>query len=94
MAANDVFVDTAGFLALWDAADAHHDRALRLQSDLARKRRPITRILTNLSRSGESLKPVPPCLRRGATHLFEQPGALERVAAMAAEWFALHFKAV
>jgi predicted nucleic acid-binding protein len=37
MAANDVFVDTAGFLALWDAADEHHARAVRLQGDLARK---------------------------------------------------------
>jgi putative phosphoribosyl transferase len=27
----------------------------------------------------------------GATHLFEEPGALERVAELAAEWFALHF---
>jgi putative phosphoribosyl transferase len=24
---------------------------------------------------------------RGATHLFEEPGALERVAALAAAWF-------
>jgi putative phosphoribosyl transferase len=29
----------------------------------------------------------------GATHLFEEPGALEQVAEMAAEWFELHFKA-
>lgn len=28
----------------------------------------------------------------GATHLFEEPGALEQVAAAAAEWFARHFK--
>src|SRR5439155_10742771 len=27
----------------------------------------------------------------GATHLFEEPGALEEVAEMAAEWFELHF---
>ncbi len=39
MAAVDVFVDTAGFLALWDAADKHHERALRLQGELARKSR-------------------------------------------------------
>lgn len=39
MAGREVFVDTAGFLALWDAADEHHARALRLQSDLARARR-------------------------------------------------------
>ncbi len=29
---------------------------------------------------------------RGATHLFEEPGALERVAELAAEWFSLHLK--
>lgn len=28
---------------------------------------------------------------RGATHLFEEPGALERVAGLAASWFAQHF---
>jgi uncharacterized protein len=39
MAAIDVFMDTAGFLALWDAADEHHARALRLQAELARKGR-------------------------------------------------------
>ena len=27
----------------------------------------------------------------GATHLFEEPGALERVSELAAEWFLLHF---
>ncbi len=39
MAALDVFMDTAGFLALWDAADEHHARALRLQGELVRKGR-------------------------------------------------------
>jgi dienelactone hydrolase len=29
----------------------------------------------------------------GATHLFEEPGALEQVAALAAQWFADHFRA-
>ena len=29
-----------------------------------------------------------------ATHLFEEPGTLEQVSDMAAEWFELHFKAV
>jgi hypothetical protein len=37
MAALDVFMDTAGFLALWDAGDQHHGRALRLQGELVRK---------------------------------------------------------
>jgi putative phosphoribosyl transferase len=27
----------------------------------------------------------------GATHLFEEPGALEEVAKVAAEWFSRHF---
>jgi len=35
----------------------------------------------------KSLKIVP-----GATHLFEEPGALEQVAGLAAEWFKLHLK--
>ena len=39
MAAVEVFVDTAGFLALWDVRDGHHAAALRLQQDLIRKRR-------------------------------------------------------
>lgn len=39
MAAVDVFMDTAGFLALWDASDEHHAEALRLQERLARKQR-------------------------------------------------------
>ena len=32
-------MDTAGFLALWDAGDGHHAAALRLQQELVRKRR-------------------------------------------------------
>ena len=39
MAAAEVFVDTAGFLALWDASDQYHHAALRLQEQLVRKRR-------------------------------------------------------
>ena len=39
MAEANVFVDTAGFLALWDASDEHHVRALGLQSELARQKR-------------------------------------------------------
>jgi hypothetical protein len=29
----------------------------------------------------------------GATHLFEEPGALERVAELAVEWFTTHLPA-
>ena len=39
MAAADILIDTAGFLALWDAADENHARAVHLQSELTRKRR-------------------------------------------------------
>jgi uncharacterized protein len=39
MAAADVFMDSAGFLALWDASDEHHKAAVRLQNELIRKRR-------------------------------------------------------
>ena len=38
MAAPDVFVDTAGFLALWDASDQYHPCAVKLQTALARKK--------------------------------------------------------
>jgi len=41
--AADVFVDSAGFFALWDAGDEHHAAALRLQRSLiARSRRFLT----------------------------------------------------
>ena len=39
MAAHDVFMDSAGFLALWDAADEHHPDAVRIQKELFSKRR-------------------------------------------------------
>jgi predicted nucleic acid-binding protein len=39
MAAADVFMDSAGFLALWDASDQYHAAALRLQEQLARGHR-------------------------------------------------------
>ncbi len=39
MAAADVFVDSAGFLALWDKSDAHHRAALQLQQKLFARRR-------------------------------------------------------
>jgi len=39
MAAAEVFMDTAGFLSLWDAGDQHHAAALRVQQELIRKYR-------------------------------------------------------
>ncbi len=39
MAATDIFMDSGGFLSLWDASDEHHRTATRLHQDLARKHR-------------------------------------------------------
>jgi predicted nucleic acid-binding protein len=39
MAAAEVFVDSPGFLALWDASDKHHAAALRLQKSLIAQNR-------------------------------------------------------
>lgn len=39
MAAVDVFMDSAGFLALWDAGDEHHAAAVRMLDELAARRR-------------------------------------------------------
>jgi putative phosphoribosyl transferase len=49
----------------------------------------MNRVALAKMRSPKELRIIP-----GATHLFEEPGALEQVAQMAAEWFDLHFKAV
>lgn len=37
MAAAEVFMDSAGFLALWDETDEYHAAALKLQGQLVRK---------------------------------------------------------
>ena len=39
MAIADVYMDSSGFLALWDANDSYHSAACRLQQQLAKKRR-------------------------------------------------------
>ena len=39
MGAADVFMDSAGFLALWDASDEHHGAAVSLLQEFRRKRR-------------------------------------------------------
>lgn len=39
MASGDVFMDSAGFLALWDAGDEHHTLSVALQHQLSRKGR-------------------------------------------------------
>jgi uncharacterized protein len=37
MAARDVFMDSAGFLSLWDAGDEHHRLSVTLQHQLSEK---------------------------------------------------------
>ena len=39
MGAAEVFMDSAGFLALWDAGDEYHVAAIALQEELAGKHR-------------------------------------------------------
>ena len=39
MAAAEVYMDSAGFLALWDTNDEYHTAAIALQEELARKHR-------------------------------------------------------
>jgi putative phosphoribosyl transferase len=53
------------------------------------------RQVLDLNRTAAAVLPTPPALEvvAGATHLFEEEGALERVADLAADWFALHLAA-
>ena len=44
----------------------------------------------NRKASGELAAPHRITVIPGATHLFEEPGALEKVAALAAGWFGQH----
>jgi pimeloyl-ACP methyl ester carboxylesterase len=52
-------------------------------------------VVIGLNREAQALLPGPSRLEvvPGATHLFEEPGALERVAALAREWFLRHLPA-
>jgi hypothetical protein len=57
MASVDVFMDTAGFLALWDTSDEHHERAIRLQSELVQKKRRLNTLRRGPSSRTESAPP-------------------------------------
>ena len=46
---------------------------------------PLNEAAFSRLRCEKALRIVP-----GASHLFEEPGAMEQVAAMASDWFALH----
>lgn len=39
MATPEIFLDTAGVLALWDSRDEHHKHAVKIQQEAARKKR-------------------------------------------------------
>ena len=81
------------------AAAARISPAMRCRasrSDAAHRRRPTTRMSLQLNQqaqtllAGESRLEIVP----GATHLFEEPGALEEVAALARDWFVRHLRKV
>ncbi len=81
MAAADVFVDTAGFLALWDAADEHHVAAVRLQEQLARANR---RFVTSEYVVDETVTLL--MLRHSHAAATDFLGTVERSGALRLEW--------
>jgi len=81
MAAADVFMDSAGFLALWDAGDEHHKAAGRLQEELARKRR---RFLTSEYVVDETITLL--LIRHSHAAAADFLGTVERSEALRLEW--------
>jgi predicted nucleic acid-binding protein len=81
MAASDVFMDSAGFLALWDAGDEHHADAVRLQQELASKRR---RFLTTDYVVDESVTLL--LVRHSHAAAVDLLEAIERSEALHVEW--------
>jgi alpha-beta hydrolase superfamily lysophospholipase len=51
-------------------------------------------VVLKLNRQASQALAAPNCIEvvPGATHLFEEPGALDRVAELAAAWFVKHLK--
>ncbi len=81
MAAAEVFVDTAGFLALWDAGDQHHATALRLQQELIRKNR---RFLTTEYVADETITLL--LVRHSHRAAMDFLDTIERSEALRLEW--------
>jgi uncharacterized protein len=81
MAARDVFMDTAGFLALWDAGDEHHAAAVRLQEELTGKR---CRFLTSEYVVDETVTLLR--VRHSHAAAFDFLDTLERSEALRLEW--------
>jgi putative phosphoribosyl transferase len=48
-------------------------------------------IEANRAAAARMTAPIQITVIPGATHLFEEPGALDEVARLAAEWFTTHF---
>jgi uncharacterized protein len=81
MAATEVFVDTAGFLALWDAGDQHHATAARIQQELIRKSR---RFLTTEYVADETITLL--LVRHSHRAAMDFLDTLERSEALRLEW--------
>lgn len=81
MAAADVLMDSAGFLALWDASDQHHAAAIRLQEELVRKRRGF---LTTEYIVDETVTLL--LMRHSHAAAVDFLGTIERSEALALEW--------
>jgi predicted nucleic acid-binding protein len=81
MAATEVFVDTAGFLALWDTGDQHHATAARIQQELIRKSR---RFLTTEYVADETITLL--LVRHSHRAAMDFLDTLERSEALRLEW--------
>jgi predicted nucleic acid-binding protein len=81
MAASDVFMDSAGFLALWDTGDEHHTAASRLQEELAGNRR---RFLTTEYIVDETITLL--LIRHSHTAAADFLDTVERSEALRLEW--------
>lgn len=81
MAAADVLVDSAGFLALWDSADEHHAAAVRLKQRLAREGR---RFLTTEYVADETVTLL--AVRHSHAAAVDFLDTLERSEALRVEW--------
>lgn len=81
MAAADVFMDSAGFLALWDAGDQYHAAARRLQERMIRQRR---RFLTTEYVADETITLL--LVRHSRRAALDFLDTIERSEALHLEW--------
>src|SRR5678815_447463 len=81
MGAAEVFMDSAGFLALWDAGDEYHAAAIALQEELAGKHR---RFLTTEYVVDETV--TLPLVRHSHAAAVDFLDTVERSEALRLEW--------